>query len=151
MEAKAGHADPWPMRHRIGRLVRTAAAVRTDSQSTAGIILTKFWSSVSPAEQRSRFAEHAPRTVRGEEQTVDEAKQAQHGRGVTGHVSVETTPHQGQATVAAQASRRRHSRCRLDAMLWQCPLSATTRVVISGLLRYRPASARGSGDTSTAP
>lgn len=54
-------------------------------------------------------------------------------------------------TVATQSSSRRHNRCRLDAMLWQCALPGSTTVVMSGLLQYTAASARGSGDTSTTP
>src|SRR6185312_10270829 len=98
-----------------------------------------------------RPIEKAPRPVRGKEQPVDEAKHAQRGRSVAGQAALETLRHDRHVTVAVQSSRRRHSRCRLDAMLWQCALSAKTTVVMSGLLRYRPASARGSGDTSTTP
>src|ERR1700756_5565414 len=91
------------------------------------------------------------RAVRGEEQTVHQSKQAQHGWRVVGEAPVESLRHTAHVTVAAQSSSRRHSRWRLDAMLWQCALSAMTMVVMSGLLQYRAASVRGSGETSTTP
>src|SRR5689334_9212637 len=49
--------------------------------------------------------EDAPRPVCGEEQSVDEAKQAQHGRGLTGQANAETFHHAGHVTVATLRQR----------------------------------------------
>src|SRR5271163_4521014 len=72
--------------------------------------------------------EEIRRAVRGEEETIDQPKQAQHSRRIRGETVVEILRHEvdvtgassatHRATVAAQPSSRRHSRRRLDAMLW---------------------------------